>query len=86
MAQTARIEENVDFQQMALPLGLGIGERILLHIRLKADSALGAWYELYLIMIPSGFLIEKHSGLSRGLSRQNETWFRRTFTEADRKS
>ncbi len=85
MAQTARIEENVDFQQMALPLGLGIGERILQHICLEANSALGAWYELYLVMTPGGFLIEKHSGSSRSLSRQKETWFRRTFAEADRK-
>lgn len=85
MAQTVRVEENSDFQQMALPLVLGGGEHIHQRIRLEAESAFGAWYELYLVVTPSGFLIEKHSGSSRSHSRQKETWFRRTLPEAERK-
>ena len=68
MAQSVRVEENSDFQQIALPLELGFGERILQSIRLEAESVFGAWYELYLVVTPNGFLIEKHSGSARGLS------------------
>jgi hypothetical protein len=85
MAQTARVEDNCDFQQISLPLDLAIGEQVLQRIRLEAESALGAWYELYLVVTPNGFLIEKHSGSARGLSRQKETWFRRTLPDAERK-
>jgi hypothetical protein len=85
MAQTALIEENADFQQMALPLELGSGERILQRIRLEAESVRGAWYELYLVDTLNGFLIEKHSGSAHGHSRQKETWFRRTRPDAERK-
>ncbi len=85
MAQTVRVEENSDFQQIALPLDLGSGEHVLQRIRLEAESARGAWYELYLVGTPSGFLIEKHSGSACGLSRQKETWFRRNLPDAERK-
>lgn len=85
MAQTVRVEENSDFQQIALPLDLASGEHVLQRIRLEAESTLGAWYELYLVVTPNGFLIEKHSGSSRGLSRQKETWFRRNRADAERK-
>lgn len=85
MAQAARIESNVDFQQIALPLDLGIGESVLKHVRLEADSVFGAWYELYLVEARDGFLIEKHSGSSRGLNRHKETWFRRKLPDAERK-
>jgi hypothetical protein len=85
MAQTVRVEENSDFQQIALPLDLGSGEHVLQRIRLEAESASGAWYELYLVGTPNGFLIEKHSGSACGLSRQKETWFRRNLPDAERK-
>ena len=85
MAQTARVEENSDFQQMALPLELGFGERVLNSIRLEAESVMGAWYELYLVLTPNGYLIEKHSGSSHGQGRQKETWFRRSLPDAERK-
>ena len=83
--QAVRVEENSDFQQIALPLNLCIGEHVLQRTRLEADSTLGAWYELYLVDTPSGFLIEKHSGSSHSLSRHKETWFRRTLPDAERK-
>lgn len=85
MAQTSRVEANVDFQQLALPLDLAVGDRILQHTRLEAESVRCAWCELYLVMTPNGFLIEKHSGSSRGASRQKETWSRRTLPDAERK-
>lgn len=85
MAQAAQVEENSDFQQISLPLDLGSGDHVLQRIRLEAESTFGAWYELYLVFTPSGFLIEKHSGSSRGLSRQKETWFRRNLPDAERK-
>ncbi|MEI6703958.1 MAG: hypothetical protein WCL71_10570 [Deltaproteobacteria bacterium] len=84
--QSVRVEENSDFQQIVLPLvELGFGEHVLQSTRLEADSTLGAWYELYLVVTPSGFLIEKHSGSARGLSRQKETWFRRRLADAEHK-
>ena len=77
---------NTNFQQFALPLvELGIGEHVLQSTRLEAESVFGAWYELYLVVTPIGFLIEKHSGSARGLSRQIETWFRRNKVDAKRK-
>jgi len=83
--QTMKVEENSDFQQIVLPLELGFEEHILQRTRLEADSTLGAWYELYLVVTPNGFLIEKHSGSSHSLVRQKETWFRRRRTDAERK-
>lgn len=85
MAPTVRIEENCDFQQIALPLDLGCGEHVLQRTRLEAESSRDAWYELYLVATPSGFLIEKHSGSSHSPSRHKEIWFRRTFPDAERK-
>ena len=85
MAQIVRVEENSDFQQIVLPLELGFGEHVLQRIRLEAESAFGAWYELYLVVTPNGFLIEKHSGSSHTLNRQKETWFRRNKVDAERK-
>ena len=85
MAQTVRVEENCDFQQIPLPVELGSGEHILRHIRLEAESVFGAWYELYLVETQSGFLIEKHSGSNRCSNRQKETWFRRSLPDAERK-
>ena len=58
MVQTVRVEKNSDFQQIALLLDLGSGEHVLQKIRLEAESARGAWYDLYLVGTPSGFLIE----------------------------
>ena len=78
-------EDTTLFQQAELPLDLVKGEQILQRVRLEAESALGAWYELYLVVTSSGFLIEKHSGSSRGSTRQKETWFRRTLPDAERK-
>ena len=85
MAPTVRIEENCDFQQIALPLDLGSGEHVLKRTRLEAASSWAAWYELYLVATPSGFLIEKHSGSSHSPSRQKEIWFRRNLPDAERK-
>ena len=85
MTQAALVEENSDFKQMALPLELASGEHILQRIRLEAESVRGAWYELYLVDTPNGFLIEKHSGSAHGPGRQKETWFRRTLPDAERK-
>ena len=79
------VEENTDFQQMELPLDLGKGEKVLQRTRLVAESARQAWYELYLIRIPHGFLIEKHSGITNSPSRQKETWFRRDQAAAENK-
>jgi len=76
---------NTDFQQIALPLDLCIGEHVLQRTRLEADSTLGAWYELYLVVTPNGFLIEKHSGSSRSSGRLKETWFRRRRADAEHK-
>ena len=85
MAQTVRVEENCDSEPVSIPLVLGSGEHILRRIRLEAESVQGAWYELYLVGTPGGFLIEKHSGSARSLSRQKETWFRRSLPDAERK-
>lgn len=85
MAQNAYVEKNADFQQMNLPLELNAGEQVLQQIRLEAESVRSAWYELYLVRTPNGFLIEKHSGSLLGHSRQKETWFRRTLCDAERK-
>lgn len=71
--QSVRVEENSDYQQIVLPLELGFGEQLLQSTRLEAESVFGAWYELYLVVTPNGFLIEKHSGSSHSLSRQKET-------------
>ena len=76
---------NSEFQQIALPLELSGEEQVLRRTRLEADSALGAWYELYLVATPSGFLIEKHSGSSQRPGRHKEIWFRRTLPDAERK-
>ncbi len=84
-ALASRVEENSDFQQIALPLDLCIGEQVLQRIRLEAESTFCAWYELYLVVTPNGYLIEKHSGSARGLSRQKETWFRRNRADAEHK-
>ena len=59
-------------------------ERILMSVRLEAESALGAWYELALVVTKIGYLIEKHSG-AQGRGHQVETWFRRDFAEAEKK-
>ncbi len=85
MALTTSFEHNSDFRQMDLPLDLWMGERILLWVRLEAETALGgAWYELYLVKAISGFLVEKHSGPT-GRHGQKEIWFRRTLTDAEKK-
>lgn len=85
MADAAHVEGNADFQQLALPLELAGDEQVLQFVRLEAESVKRAWYELYLVMTPNGFLIEKHSGSSHSHSRQKETWFRRTRPEAEQK-
>jgi hypothetical protein len=81
-----QIEKNGDFRQLDLPLDieLGKGERILKHTRLLAQSAKCAWYELYLVRLPHGYLIEKISG-AQGCGRQRETWFRRHQPDAEKK-
>ena len=85
MPRKVHKEKNGDFSQMELPLELGKGEKVLQHARLVAASTKGAWYELYLVGIPHGFLIEKHSGVSNSPGRQKETWFRRNLVDAENK-
>ncbi len=85
MTRNARVDENSDFQQIALPLDLTVGEHILQRTRFEADGETGSWYELYLVVIPHGFLIEKHSGSSRGHGRVKKTWSRRFLPDAKRK-
>lgn len=69
-----------DFQQMGL---LPEDDRVLLHSRLEADSARNAWYEISLIAIQDGYLIEAHAGdRSR---RSKEIWFRPKLEEAQKK-
>jgi hypothetical protein len=85
MVLSERVDRNSDFQQIALPLDLAIGEHVLQHSRLEADSQPSAWYELYLVVTPQGFLIEKHSGSLMQPDRLKETWFRRSLREAKRK-
>jgi hypothetical protein len=52
---------------------------------LEADNEVGAWYELYLILVPNGFLIEMHTGSLRGHGRLKETWLLRSLPDAKRK-
>jgi hypothetical protein len=79
------VDRNSDFQQIALPLDLAIGEHVLLHRRLETGNLQNYWYELYLVVTPHGFLIEKHSGSSGVKDRLKETWFGRSLREAKRK-
>jgi hypothetical protein len=85
MSRKVLREKNCDFNQMELPLDLEKGEEVLQCARLVAESVKGAWYELYLIGVGNGFLIEKHSGTNNSRSRQKETWFRRDLTAAETK-
>ena len=81
-----KVEKNGDFIQMELPLDItiGRGESVLKHSRLEAPSAKGAWYELFMVKIPHGYLVEKVSGAA-GCGRQRESWFRREKTDAEKK-
>lgn len=84
MVKNARVDENCDFQQVALPLDISIGEHVLQRIRFESNSEAGSWYELYLVVSPKGFLIEQHSGSLRVPGRLKETWLHRTLTDAKR--
>lgn len=66
-----------DFRQMDL---FQEGERILEHARLEAPSIRSAWYEIFLIEIKGGFIIEAHAGDRK--RRTKESWFRRKPDEA----
>ena len=70
--------------ELSLDLGLEKGERVLKHCRLIAPSARDAWYELFLVRLPHGFLVSKISGAT-GQGKLKETWFRRQKTEAESK-
>ena len=70
--------------ELGLDLGLEKGERVLKHTRLIAESSRSAWYELYLVRLPHGFLVSKISGAT-GQGKLKETWFRRQMTEAESK-
>jgi len=85
MPRRVQKEMNSDFNQMELPLELGEGEKVLQRARLVAASPKAAWYELYLVVIPHGYLIEKHSGASNSPVRQKEIWFRRDLADAENK-
>jgi len=54
---------------------------LLRHVRLEAASTRGAWYELKLLRIQDGYLIDKISG-AEGMKPHTETWFRKGFQEA----
>jgi hypothetical protein len=81
-----KLVKNPDFIQMELPmdLELGQGESVLKHTRMESESVRHAWYELYIVKIPHGFVIEKVSG-GIGCGRQRESWFRRERTDAEKK-
>lgn len=85
MGENARVDENCDFQQIALPLNLSIGDHVLQRIHIDTDRGQGVWHELYLVVTPNGFLIEKHSGSSKEVGRLKETWFCPALPEAKRK-
>ena len=70
--------------ELALDLGLERGERVIKHARLVAPSTRSAWYELFLVSVPHGFLVSKISGAT-GQGKQKETWFRRHIEEAEKK-
>ena len=53
-------------------------------IRLEADSACRAWYQLKMIRIGEGYLIEKASGAA-GAKPNMESYFRETFEAAEEK-
>jgi hypothetical protein len=59
-------------------------ERMIMRSRLESDSTQRAWYELALIAIRGGFLIEKHSGSDSG-GLNVEIWFRRSLDAAEKK-
>ncbi|QOX81059.1 hypothetical protein FY034_18965 (plasmid) [Trichlorobacter lovleyi] len=59
-------------------------ERMIMRSRLESDSVQHAWYELALISIRGGFLIEKHSGSDIG-GLNIEIWFRRSLDAAEKK-
>ncbi len=49
--------------------------KILEQVYLEAESPQHAWYQLRMIQLSEGFVIEKQSG-SRGHKRHTEAWFR----------
>lgn len=60
------------------------GRTVIMRSRLEADSAHKAWYELVLISINEGYLVEKVSG-AVGHANHSEIWFRSDFDEAEKK-
>lgn len=70
--------------ELSLDLGLERGERVIKHTRLVAPSVRNAWYELFLVRLPHGFLISKVSGAT-GQGNLTETWFRRQKTDTESK-
>ena len=57
--------------------------RVIQQMMLNANSSAGAWYQLRLLEIPGGFVIEKRSG-RRGKAGQMECWFRWTQLDAEK--
>lgn len=57
--------------------------RVIQQMMLKANSSAGAWYQLRLLEIAEGYVIEKRSG-RRGTEGQMECWFRWTQLDAEK--
>lgn len=75
-----RNDLRIQFEQLIPPLG-----QVLRMIRLQADSARNAYYELLLIQTPSGFLIVKRSGSLSGRGCDMRRWTYNCLTEAEHK-
>jgi hypothetical protein len=57
--------------------------RVIQQMILNANSSAGAWYQLRLLEIAEGYVIEKRSG-RRGAEGQMECWFRWTQLDAEK--
>ena len=56
---------------------------VIRQVFLQAESACSAWYNLRLLQIRDGYVVEKSSGSSRGRG-QMEAWFRWGREDAER--
>lgn len=76
----------VDMSELQLSLFATTNdERMIMRSRLESDSTANKpFYELALIAIRGGFLIEKHSGSDIG-GLNVEIWFRRSLDAAEKK-
>ena len=56
---------------------------VIRQVFLQADSACHAWYQLRLLQIRDGYVVEKSSGSARGRG-QLEAWFRWDREDAEK--